>query len=931
MMQPVEAADVPSTVHGKRRFGVILVLTVLVVSAAIGYMVGRSEKWHHKGWSGVYYVAGPNAKNQAQFLGLDEYEVMMVASGAPADGRIRFRDEILTLNGIKRDDRAALRKLDETLTRGDTIVYRVRRANRVIDVPVPLASPLSSPTMIVRLVLSLIVALTFITIGLLIIARAPGDTRAVVFYAFALITAVALIAQTATMYEQSQARGIMWDPAPTTSTAMIAGSLSMLYPPLILHLALIFPRRRPIVEKHPYVIRWLYAVVMLMVASVVVSIAMIRVTAYSTPEVLDRQISAVAKPVMNVLMVFAIAVFAHILYAGRKEGTGRAFGRRPFRVAIAAVGVLFGVARLASAFGWKFVAGVMGALAVVGPMLILISFPFLAFVSLYRSYRSANVEEKRQVTWPLWGLLIAIAAKILSYLGIVGVMAYGTLMHHNMIAWRGTMETLQLIPLLATVIIPVSFGFAIFKYRLMNIDVIIRKTVVYAILSTAIVVVYLGVVGGLGSLLVTFAGVENQTLVIVSTLVVGILFVPVRNKLQTLVDRNLFRHKYDYPDALKAITSLSRSATDTTDFLTATAEKLQQALQNKAIVVFAERQDEFVAVAKVGVSDALLGRLRVPREFGEELERPLDPRQRTPPDEASAALAKVGAVLVVPAGNRAFIAAAAKLQGGELDVEDVDFLRSAADQIENALDRIRMLVDEADFAQARAIQQTLLPREMPRVAKLDLSGIWHPARTMGGDYYDLFKLGENELAVCIGDVAGKGMPAALLMSGLQAAVRASASNSPRDLCERVRRVVVSSLSGGRFVTFFYATVDTAAMRLRWCNAGHNAPILARADGSIVRLAEGGPAISRLFRNTPYEEREIALQPGDRLVLFTDGVSEATDASGELFGEQRIEELVTAARNLDAHELQQTIVNASTAFSGGEIEDDVTLVVVALAA
>jgi sigma-B regulation protein RsbU (phosphoserine phosphatase) len=216
---------------------------------------------------------------------------------------------------------------------------------------------------------------------------------------------------------------------------------------------------------------------------------------------------------------------------------------------------------------------------------------------------------------------------------------------------------------------------------------------------------------------------------------------------------------------------------------------------------------------------------------------------------------------------------------------------------------------------------------MPNVERLELSGVWQPARTMGGDYYDLLKLGDHELAVCIGDVAGKGMPAALLMSGLQAAVRASASNSPRDLCERVRRVVVSSLSGGRFVTFFYATLDTESMRLRWCNAGHNAPILARADGTILRLSDGGPAFTRLFRDTGYAEREIALMPGDRLVLFTDGVSEATDASGELFGEERIEELVADSRELDARELQQTIVDAASSYSRGELEDDLTLVVV----
>jgi serine phosphatase RsbU (regulator of sigma subunit) len=930
MMQPPGAADVTPPVHGKRRFGLIFALTIFVVSVAIGYLIGRSEKWHQRGWTGVYYVAGPNAASQAQFIGIKEYEVMMTVSGSPADGKLLFRDEVLTINGIARDDRKALEKLDQRLHRGDTVVYKVRRGNQVLDVPLRFESPLKHAYVIVRIAAALLVALTFITIALLIIARAPTDSRAIVFYAFALISAVALIGQAATICEQSQARGIIYDLAPAAATVMILGSLSLAYPPLILHLALIFPRKRPIVENHPYVLRWIYATVLLMSVSLGLSIFFLRVMSNVSPDMADRQITAALKPIINGLMIFSLAVLAHVLWAGRKEGAGRALARRPFRSSIATIGLVFGFARLASALKLKIVAGILGGLGIILPMLVILSFPFLAFVALYRSYRSANVEEKRQVTWPLWGLLITIAVKILIYAAMFGMTAFLALAKQDMIAWRNTMELMQLIPLLVTVLIPVSFGFAIFKYRLMNIDVIIRKTVVYAILSTAILVVYLGVVGGLGSLLVTFAGVQNQTLVIISTLVVGILFVPVRNKLQTLVDRNLFRHKYDYPEALRAVTNLSRGATDTAEFLNATAEKLQQALQNRAVVVFMERQEEFVAAAKVGVSDTLLGRLGVPRSFGDLLDRPFDPRKRTLPGEASAALSRVGTVLVVPAGNRAFIAAAAKLQGGELDVEDVDFLRSAADQVENALDRIRMQVEEADFAQARAIQQTLLPREMPRIAKLDISGIWQPARTMGGDYYDLLKLGENELAVCIGDVAGKGMPAALLMSGLQAAVRSSASSSPRDLCERVRRVVVSSLSGGRFVTFFYATVDTAAMTLRWCNAGHNAPILARADGTIVRLAEGGPAFSRLFKGT-YEEREIPLLPGDRLVLFTDGVSESADANGELFGEQRIEELVAATRDLGAHELQQTIVHASAAYSGGEIEDDVTLVVVAVAA
>jgi len=119
------------------------------------------------------------------------------------------------------------------------------------------------------------------------------------------------------------------------------------------------------------------------------------------------------------------------------------------------------------------------------------------------------------------------------------------------------------------------------------------------------------------------------------------------------------------------------------------------------------------------------------------------------------------------------------------------------------------------------------------------------------------------------------------------------------------------------------------MRLRWCNAGHNAPFLVRADGSVERLAEGGPAFSRLLRNDAYAEKEIAIAPGDRFVLFTDGVSEASGGDGEMFGEQRIEELVRAHRHTSAEELQQRIADAATHFSGGELADDLTLVVVAL--
>jgi uncharacterized protein YndB with AHSA1/START domain len=235
-----------------------------------------------------------------------------------------------------------------------------------------------------------------------------------------------------------------------------------------------------------------------------------------------------------------------------------------------------------------------------------------------------------------------------------------------------------------------------------------------------------------------------------------------------------------------------------------------------------------------------------------------------------------------------------------------------------------------EYEEAREIQQGLMPKQIPQIPGLEISGSWQPARIVGGDYFDVFSFSERRVGLCIADVSGKGMPAALLMSNLQAVVKALASENsfPKELVEKVNRVMCRNTTEAKFITLFYGLLDVDGKTLRYVNAGHNAPILTRKDGTQVRLEEGG-LILGIFEEHGYEEGEIELRPGDRLVMFTDGITEAVDEQGVEFGEKRMTELSCGARQLSAEALRGRLLERATEFCAGRFEDDVTLLVVAV--
>lgn len=230
---------------------------------------------------------------------------------------------------------------------------------------------------------------------------------------------------------------------------------------------------------------------------------------------------------------------------------------------------------------------------------------------------------------------------------------------------------------------------------------------------------------------------------------------------------------------------------------------------------------------------------------------------------------------------------------------------------------------------AREIQRDFLPHEDPTIPGYDICGTNISLGQVGGDYYDFIKIVDGQTGIAIADVSGKGVPAALIMAAFRASLIAEIRNnfSIKVIMEKVNKLLCESTEPGNYVTAFHSVLDSKKHILTYCNAGHNRPILLRASGEVEWLAEGGPVIG-VTELATYEQQAVDINPGDLLVMYTDGVTEVFDESDEQFGEERLLELVKQNRDLPARELQNKIRDEVIDFaSDHHLFDDLTLVIV----
>ena len=442
---------------------------------------------------------------------------------------------------------------------------------------------------------------------------------------------------------------------------------------------------------------------------------------------------------------------------------------------------------------------------------------------------------------------------------------------------------------------------------------------------------------------------------------VVLLRIGVRKHAQRWLDRKFFREVYDAELVLNELADEVRKFTETAPLLETVARKVAETLHVDQIAVLLRRSEEFHLEQAIGVPAD--GAIALPAQAStmRYLASTNEPARlyREDPDAwylmaglgERQVLDKMNAELLLPLRGRnrlvGVMALGPKRSEAAYTRADMRMLQTLATQTGLAIEVAELansLAAEAaqrervnrEIEIAREVQERLFPQEMPHIPGATVAGHCRPALGVGGDYYDVFALEDGRIGLAIGDVSGKGIAAALLMASLRASLRGVSLDNPRDfarLMNKVNRLVYEASASNRYATFFFAAYDAKTRRLDCVNAGHNPPVVLRcgADGAVetLRLQEGGPVVG-LLPSAGYVEESVTLLPGDLLLLYTDGISEAMTNDDEEWGEERMIESAKRCKGKSAEAVLADMFRDADAFTAGAPQhDDMTLLVLKL--
>ncbi len=557
-------------------------------------------------------------------------------------------------------------------------------------------------------------------------------------------------------------------------------------------------------------------------------------------------------------------------------------------------------------------------------------------------FRLIEPKRRSELRPLLFGVAIGLAAFLYTFV----LMAIDPFLPLN--------QPIVLLPTTALVLVPVFFGYAIFRYGLMDVDLVVRRSLVYGAVTATLAAMYLTLVYGAGNLLSWYFSIQQSRLFeVLSLIVIAVAFDPLKQRFQNTIDRFFYRERYNYQTALLEFTQELPRLMELDHISHSLLNRISSTMHiDRVAVMICNDRDGCAHVAKnidegdCSYSDHEKSFMRLLRKTGKPiLVQPLADEDGTLDIDESERqqLLRSGTVLSVPMMLKerliGFINVGPKRSGRVYAKEDIDLLSTVAAQAAIGIENARLHNSEIDQQRmkkeldvARTIQQGLFPKKNPAIPGLDISGVSLPALSVGGDYYDFIQIGPAKLLTVVADVSGKGMSAALYMSKIQGMVQLASAmyRSPKEMLININRKIFEGIDRKSFITMILALYDLKKKEVRICRAGHNRAVLGVKDK--FRFLQGGGIGLGLESGKKFEsaieEIRMPLRPNSILVLYTDGITESMNEHKQQFGDEKLLRILKRERQRSAAEIEHILLDAVARHRGAaEQHDDITMIIV----
>lgn len=574
-------------------------------------------------------------------------------------------------------------------------------------------------------------------------------------------------------------------------------------------------------------------------------------------------------------------------------------------------------------------------------LVFLLTYLFIGMFFFIRSYLKVTEPTQKK------------SLRIINYGFLIGILGIGYNFFLNLKQKPDFLVSpLLMFPCVLVLAIPVSFGFAIFKYRILDTEFVVKKGLVFGIVTTIIIGLYFLLIYALDNFLKGYVQVRSQFVTIAFILIFTFTFDYVNKRAKEFVDRLFYRERYNYRKSLLSFSRELSFISNINELLEKICDSVSTTMGIKVINLWLNDKTYYDMLD----NNSLCKNFRDMENFADTALNKLFRNNRLPvqlnesnlfefnfSEEEKKLIKDNNISLSIPILLKNKLIGALnfgpKPSGKAYSDEDIDLLKAFAIQSAISFENSKLKIEEINKEKieeelkiAKGIQTGLLPKEDFSIGKLDIAGYSEPAKIIGGDFYDLIKLSETKLLLVIGDVSGKGIPAALYMSKVQAMIQFASQmfENPRDILIEVNKQIFEQIDRKSFITMVIALFDLEKMSVKISRAGHN-PVLFSKNGHIDILKNTGLGLG-MEKGTFFEPNldvtELNFTEGNLFLFYSDGLNEAMNIHKSEFGLDNVIKVISDNKTRPSKEIQASLLNAVGSFRGNaEQNDDITFVVV----